>query len=113
MVVGLLKAPIEAEVDPTPEVDSDGNKEGQSREEKRKRRKKTSKKGKFQREGPGFESLICQCRKCDGSRLTHPMVNPKFNICLSFRYVSDSMLIDVEDKIVSLSHFPPFFSFHN
>ena len=25
----------------------------------------------FRREGPGFESLSCQCRKCDGARLTH------------------------------------------
>ena len=25
----------------------------------------------FRREGPGSESLSCQCRKCDGARLTH------------------------------------------
>ena len=45
----------------------------------------------FRREGPGFESLSCQCRKCDGARLTHLMVNPRFKNCLSFLNVSDSI----------------------
>ena len=45
----------------------------------------------FRREGPGFESLSWQCRKCDGARLTHLMLDPKLNNCLSFLYVSDSI----------------------